>query len=87
MGYLKIYNEQKKKQNNIKHILNSPEAEYNKLLTRYEKAEAFLNNPDIPESDKEKELPRYKTLLESLNAVLWTVQRSGAKPGGIINAN
>lgn len=55
-------------------VLDSLKAEYSELFQRYTKAVTYLDNPAIPNSDKEKWLPEFETLLKRLNVLFEKIE-------------
>ena len=50
---------------------------YNKLVLRHKKAEAYLNNNDIPMADREKYLPEFRKLLNNINKAIEDFNANG----------
>jgi hypothetical protein len=50
---------------------------YNKYLKRHYKAITFMDNCDIPKSDREKWIPDYREVLKELNYILSLFENDG----------
>lgn len=51
--------------------------EYNKLLAREKKAEAYLMNEDIPLKEREKWLVAYGTIVKQLGQMIYEYKQQG----------
>lgn len=48
--------------------------EYNKLLKRFEKANEYFNDADIPQKEKEQQLENFREILVGLNYWLGKIE-------------
>lgn len=51
--------------------------EYNKLIAREKKAEAYLMNEDIPLKEREKWLAAYGTIVKQLGQMIYEYKQQG----------
>jgi len=50
--------------------LNNYKQQYNKLLERYQKGEAYVDGPDISHQELEKWMPEFLKIVKDLNLLL-----------------
>lgn len=53
---------------------------YNKLLTRYKRAEAWSTNPKTTLKEKEKYFQQFKGIVDSLNKTITELKTLGLEP-------
>lgn len=53
--------------------MNSYEQQYNKLLERYRKGEAYVDGPDISPQELERWMPEFLKIIKDLNLLLYKI--------------
>jgi hypothetical protein len=53
--------------------------QYNKLITIHNKAAEYLDNNNIPLSQREKKIPEYKKIVDKLNELITEFDKHGIK--------
>ena len=49
--------------------------QYNQLIKREKKGEAYLDNPEVPAQEKEKWIGEFQKIIRALNDLIWLIEK------------
>lgn len=56
-------------------VLSEYVEQYNRLIKREKKGSAYLDNPDVPEQEKEKWIGEFQKILRALNDLISLIEK------------